>query len=70
MDRGAWWATYSPWGCKELGMTEAAEYSGVHAGGTSSGDLFRCAWLDSTLLLSPSRSQWPQLSLVLIELRT
>ena len=18
MDRGAWWATYSPWGCKEL----------------------------------------------------
>ena len=22
MDRGAWWATYSPWGCKELDMTE------------------------------------------------
>ena len=20
MDRGAWWATYSPWGCKELDM--------------------------------------------------
>ena len=23
MDRGAWWATYSPWGCKEEDMTEA-----------------------------------------------
>ena len=23
MDRGAWWATYSPWGCKELDTTEA-----------------------------------------------
>ena len=22
MDRAAWWATYSPWGCKELGTTE------------------------------------------------
>ena len=22
MDRGAWWATYSPWGCKELNVTE------------------------------------------------
>ena len=22
MDRGAWWATYSPWGCKESDMTE------------------------------------------------
>ena len=22
MDRGAWWATYSPWGHKELDMTE------------------------------------------------
>ena len=22
MDRGAWWATYSPWGCQELDMTE------------------------------------------------
>ena len=22
MKRGAWWATYSPWGCKELDMTE------------------------------------------------
>ena len=22
MDRGAWWATYSPWGNKELDMTE------------------------------------------------
>ena len=20
--RGAWWATYSPWGCKELDTTE------------------------------------------------
>ena len=24
MDRGAWWVGYSPWGCKELGMTEHA----------------------------------------------
>ena len=23
MDRGAWWATYSPWGHKESDMTEA-----------------------------------------------
>ena len=23
MDRGAWWATYSPWGHKELDTTEA-----------------------------------------------
>ena len=22
MDRGAWWAAYSPWGHKELDMTE------------------------------------------------
>ena len=22
MDRGAWWATYSPWVCKELDMTK------------------------------------------------
>ena len=22
MGRGAWWATYSPWGCKELDTTE------------------------------------------------
>ena len=22
MDRGAWWSTYSPWGCKELDTTE------------------------------------------------
>ena len=22
MERGAWWAAYSPWGCKELDMTE------------------------------------------------
>ena len=22
MDRGAWWATYSPWGCKEVDTTE------------------------------------------------
>ena len=24
MDRGAWWATYSPWGRKESDMTEHA----------------------------------------------
>ena len=23
MDRGAWWATWDPWGHKELDMTEA-----------------------------------------------
>ena len=22
LDRGAWWATYSPWGCKESDTTE------------------------------------------------
>ena len=22
MDQGAWWATYSPWGCKKLDTTE------------------------------------------------
>ena len=26
MDRGAWWATYSPWGYKELNMTEVTKY--------------------------------------------
>ena len=25
MDGGAWWATYSPWGCKEPDTTEATE---------------------------------------------
>ena len=23
MDKGAWWAIYSPWGCKELDTNEA-----------------------------------------------
>ena len=27
MDRGIWWATYSPWGCKVLDMTEATEHA-------------------------------------------
>ena len=26
MDRGAWWAIYSPWSLKELGMTEINTY--------------------------------------------
>ena len=26
-DRGAWWATYSPWGRKELDPTEAAQHT-------------------------------------------
>ena len=34
MDRGAWRATYSPWGCKELDMTETAKHGCTH-GGTS-----------------------------------
>ena len=25
INRGAWWATYSPWGCKEPDTTEATE---------------------------------------------
>ena len=29
MDRGAWWATYSLWGRKELDMTE--EGNGTHS---------------------------------------
>ena len=29
MDRGAWWATYSPWGCKESDMTEETERANV-----------------------------------------
>ena len=27
MDRGAWWATVSPWGHKELEMTEPTEHT-------------------------------------------
>ena len=27
MNRGAWWATYSPWGHKELEMTEVTEHT-------------------------------------------
>ena len=34
MDRGAWWATYSPWGCKESDTTETAKHRCTH-GGTS-----------------------------------
>ena len=26
MDRGAWWAVYSPWGHKESDMTETTKY--------------------------------------------
>ena len=26
MDRGAWWAIYSPWGCKESDMTEQLSF--------------------------------------------
>ena len=26
MDRGAWWAIYSPWGHKELDMTEQLSF--------------------------------------------
>ena len=32
MDRGAWWATYSPWGRQELDMTERlSTHSGCRA---------------------------------------
>ena len=32
MDRGAWWATYSPWGRQELDMTEQlSTHSGCRA---------------------------------------
>ena len=31
MDRGAWWATYSPWGCKESDTTEAITCAHTHA---------------------------------------
>ena len=27
MDRGAWWATYSPWGRKELDTTERLHFT-------------------------------------------
>ena len=27
VDRGAWWVTYSPWGHKQLDMTEATEHA-------------------------------------------
>ena len=30
MDRGAWWATYSPWGCKESDRTERLTLSYVY----------------------------------------
>ena len=30
MDRGAWWATYSPWRCKELDRTERLTLSYVY----------------------------------------
>ena len=31
MDRGAWQATYSPYSCKELDMTEATGHRHTHA---------------------------------------
>ena len=31
MDRGAWWATYSPWGGKESDMTEVTYHACMHA---------------------------------------
>ena len=30
MDRGAWWATYSPKGCMELDTTEATQHTQTH----------------------------------------
>ena len=33
MDRGAWWATCSPWGCKESHMTEQLTLLTVRLGG-------------------------------------
>ena len=30
MDTGAWWATYSPWGRKELEMTDMTEHTHIH----------------------------------------
>ena len=30
MDRGAWWATYSPWGCKESDTTERLNHLDHH----------------------------------------
>ena len=30
MDRGAWRATYSPWGCRELDMTEQLTHRHTH----------------------------------------
>ena len=30
MDRGTWWATYSPWGRKELVMIEVTQHTHTH----------------------------------------
>ena len=33
MDRGDWWAIYSPWDCKEWNMTERLNILGPRLGG-------------------------------------
>ena len=44
MGRGAWQATVSPWGCKELDMTEHAHAQAAHSRSYSSEPVF-CALL-------------------------
>ena len=44
MDRGAWQATVSPWGCKELDVTEHAHTQAAHSRSFSSEPVF-CALL-------------------------
>ena len=34
-DRGAWWATYTPWGRKESDATEVTRHACIHAAFTS-----------------------------------
>ena len=52
MDKGAWWAA-SPWGCKELNMTErpstALAFSGLPGGSDSKESTCNAGDLDSIL---------------------
>ena len=47
MDRGAWQATYSLWGCKELDMTERVTHTHTHTKKYLKQALSFCDWLIS-----------------------
>ena len=48
MDGGAWWATYSPWGCKELDTTEQLHFHfSLSCTGEGNGSPLQCSCLEN-----------------------